>query len=225
MSDITLAKIIAANQKKTPCTAYIRFDAEIDLPGFTTFGSRDKIIFGEYNEICTLLDQYSQNILYYHIVTDRRFSAVPMADYSQFHARIEPGAHIREGAQIGDNSVILMGAVINTGASIGKNTMVDMNAVIGGGAIIGENCHIGACSVIAGMVEPTCDRPVKIEDNVFVGAGAVICEGVTVHKGASVGAGAVVLQDVPENCTAVGVPARIVKKNTSFEYDRGLRNL
>ena len=222
---MTLAELISSSQKKTPCTAYISFDREIELPGYMSFGGRDKIVFAEYDEICTLLDRYSENIRYHHLVVDRRFSAVPMADYTAFNARIEPGAHIRSGAKIGDNSVILMGAVINTGVSIGKRTMVDMNAVVGGGAVIGENCHIGACSVIAGTVEPYCDRPVVIEDNVFVGGGAVICEGVTVHKNAVVGAGAVVLQDVPENCTAVGVPAKIVKRSTAYNCDDQLRKL
>lgn len=222
---MTLSEIIASAQKKTTCTAYISFDKEIDLPGFIAFGGRDKIVFAEYDEICILLDRYRESIQYHHLVLDRRYSAIPMADYSAFRARIEPGAHIRSGAKIGDNSVILMGAVINTGANIGCGTMVDMNAVIGGGAVIGENCHIGACSVVAGTVEPHSDRPVIIEDDVFVGAGAVICEGVTLHKKAIIGAGSVVLHDVPENCTAVGMPAKIIKRNTTYQNDSGLRNL
>ena len=49
-----------------------------------------------------------------------------------------------------------------------------------------------------------------IEDDVVIGAGAVIMNNVHIGKGAKIGANAVVLQDVPENMTAVGVPAKII---------------
>ena len=53
-----------------------------------------------------------------------------------------------------------------------------MNAVIGGRAIIGKNCHIGAGAVLAGVIEPPSAEPVRVEDDVLVGANAVILEGV-----------------------------------------------
>lgn len=51
-----------------------------------------------------------------------------------------------------------------------------------------------------------------IEDDVSIGANAVLLGDITVHKGAKIGAGAVVLCDVPEGATAVGVPAKVVLK-------------
>ena len=91
--------------------------------------------------------------------------------------RIEPGAIIRDQVEIGDNAVIMMGAVINIGAVIGEGTMIDMGVVLGGRAIVGKHCHIGAGTVLAGVVEPASATPVIVEDNVMIGANAVVLEG------------------------------------------------
>ena len=104
-----------------------------------------------------------------------------------------------------------MGAVINIGAEIGDKTMIDMGAVLGGRAIVGKNCHIGAGSVLAGVVEPPSATPVVIEDDVIIGANAVVLEGVRVGKGAIVGAGAVVTKDVAPYTVVVGMPAKKIK--------------
>ena len=127
-------------------------------------------------------------------------------------ARIEPGAIIRDQVEIGDNAVIMMGAIINIGAIIGEGTMIDMGAVLGGRATVGKNCHIGAGAVLAGVVEPASATPVIIEDNVLVGANAVIIEGVHVGEGAVVAAGAIVIEDVPAHTVVAGTPARVIKQ-------------
>ena len=105
-----------------------------------------------------------------------------MLDLKEIDARIEPGAIIREQVSIGNRAVIMMGAVINIGAVIGEGTMIDMGAVLGGRATVGKNCHIGAGAVLAGVIEPASATPVIIEDNVLVGANAVVIEGVHVGK-------------------------------------------
>jgi tetrahydrodipicolinate N-acetyltransferase len=89
--------------------------------------------------------------------------------------------------------------------------MIDMNVVVGGRGTIGKNCHIGAGAVIAGVIEPPSAKPVVIEDDVVIGANAVILEGVRVGKGAVVAAGAVVTKDVPPNSVVAGTPARVIK--------------
>ena len=78
-------------------------------------------------------------------------------------------------------------------------------------ARIGKNCHIGAGSVIAGVIEPPSADPVVIEDEVVIGANAVVLEGVRVGKGSVVAAGAVVTENVPENVVVAGMPAKIIK--------------
>ena len=89
--------------------------------------------------------------------------------------------------------------------------MIDMGAVLGGRAIVGAHCHVGAGTVLAGVVEPASATPVVIEDNVMIGANAVVIEGVRVGQGAVVAAGAVVVEDVPAGAVVAGCPARVVK--------------
>ncbi|WP_337388226.1 DapH/DapD/GlmU-related protein, partial [Sutterella wadsworthensis] len=112
---------------------------------------------------------------------------------------------------IGDGAVVMMGAIINIGAVIGEGTMIDMGVVMGGRATVGRRCHIGAGTVLAGVVEPASAQPVIIDDNVFIGANAVVIEGIHVGEGAVVAAGSVVIEDVPAGAVVAGVPARIIK--------------
>ena len=145
------------------------------------------------------------------IENDCRNSAIPLLDMKDVPARIEPGAIIREQVTIEKNAVIMMGAILNIGAVVGEGTMIDMGVVLGGRATVGKRCHIGAGTVLAGVIEPASATPVVIEDDVFIGANAVVIEGVRVGRGAVVAAGAVVIQDVPENAVVAGCPARVIK--------------
>ena len=81
-----------------------------------------------------------------------------------------------------------------------------MGAVLGGRATVGKNCHIGAGTVLAGVVEPASATPVIIEDDVMIGANAVVLEGVHVGKGAVVAAGAVCVEDVPAGAVVARCP-------------------
>jgi tetrahydrodipicolinate N-acetyltransferase len=105
----------------------------------------------------------------------------------------------------------MMGAVINIGAVIGEKTMIDMGVVLGGRATVGKNCHIGAGTVLAGVIEPPSAQPVIIEDDVLIGANAVVLEGVRVGQGSVVAAGAVVTKDVPPFTVVAGTPAKKIK--------------
>ncbi|WP_390576012.1 2,3,4,5-tetrahydropyridine-2,6-dicarboxylate N-acetyltransferase, partial [Staphylococcus pseudintermedius] len=151
------------------------------------------------------------------IEMDRRNSAIPLKDLINTNARIEPGAFIREHAVIGDGAVVMMGATINIGAIVGEGTMIDMNATLGGRATTGKNVHVGAGAVLAGVIEPPSASPVVIEDNVLIGANAVILEGVRVGEGAIVAAGAIVTQDVPAGAVVAGTPAKVIKQAHEVE--------
>lgn len=76
---------------------------------------------------------------------------------------------------------------------------------------MGRRCHIGAGAVLAGVVEPASAKPVVVEDDVLVGANAVVLEGVHIGRGAVIAAGCVVVADVPENAVVAGIPGRIIK--------------
>ena len=122
------------------------------------------------------------------------------------------------------------GSIINIGSVIGEGSMIDMGAVLGGRATVGKNCHIGAGTVLAGVVEPASATPVIIEDDVMIGANAVVLEGVHVGKGAVVAAGAVCVEDVPAGAVVAGVPARVIKMrdektNSKTGLEEDLRQL
>ena len=202
---------IANAQKKTPVKLYVREREAIDYGEAKVFGAGDKVVFGEWNALKPILEANRDKIADIVIENDCRNSAIAMLDKKDIQARIEPGAIIREQVTIGKNAVIMMGAIINIGAVIGEGTMIDMGAVLGGRATVGSHCHVGAGAVLAGVIEPASATPVIVEDDVLIGANAVVIEGVHIGRGAVVAAGAIVTQDVPENAVVAGCPARVIK--------------
>ena len=206
---------IANAPKKTPVKAYVREKegARLDWGDAHVYGgSEGRVVFGEWSQIEPVLLANADSIEYVDVEADRRNSAVPLLDLKGVNARIEPGAIIRDRVEIGGGAVIMMGAVINIGAVVGEGTMIDMGAVLGGRAIVGRNCHIGAGTVLAGVVEPASAVPVVVEDDVMIGANAVVLEGVRVGEGAVVAAGAVCVEDVLPRAVVAGVPARVIKQ-------------
>ncbi|MBO5658440.1 MAG: 2,3,4,5-tetrahydropyridine-2,6-dicarboxylate N-acetyltransferase [Duodenibacillus sp.] len=205
---------ISNSVKKTPVKVYLNLRDRIDFSSTSAkvFGEgMSVVVFGDWAEVEPVLAANADRIADMVVENDRRNSGVPMLDLKNIKARIEPGAVIREKVEIGEGAVIMMGAVINIGAVIGKGTMIDMGAVLGGRAMVGNNCHIGAGTVLAGVVEPASATPVIVEDNVMIGANAVVIEGVRIGANAVVGAGSIVIEDVPPNAVVVGNPARVIK--------------
>ena len=222
---------IANAEKKTPVKVYVNERSPIDYGTAKVFGDgRSKIVFGDWKELEPILTANAGSIADLVVENDRRNSAIPLLDLKGINARIEPGAIIREQVSIGDAAVIMMGAIINIGAVVGRGTMIDMGAVLGGRATVGDHCHIGAGARLAGVIGPASPTPVILEDDVLIGANAVVIEGVRIGKGAVVAAGAVVTQDVPENAVVAGCPARVIKmkdEKTTIKtaLEDSLRNL
>lgn len=209
-----IISFIQNSKKATPVKVYLKgeiTDIDFGSDSKTFINGNTGVVFGEWSEINAALEANKAKIDDFVVEDDRRNSAIRLLDTKQINARIEPGAIIRDHVEIGDNAVIMMGAVINIGAVIGEKTMIDMNVVLGGRATVGKNCHIGAGTVLAGVIEPPSAKPVIIEDDVVIGANAVVLEGITVGRGAVVAAGAVVIDDVAPYTVVAGTPARKIK--------------
>lgn len=119
-----------------------------------------------------------------------------------------------EANEIAFKSRMETGIEIHPGASIGRRCYIDhgVGVVIGETAEVGDDClmyhgvTLGAVANIKGKRHPS------VGNNVMLGAGAVILGDIKIGDNVKVGANAVVLEDVEDNSTAVGAPARIIKR-------------
>lgn len=104
------------------------------------------------------------------------------------------------------------GVEIHPGAKIGKGVFIDhgMGVVIGETAEVGDMVTIYQGVTLGGTGKDTGKRHPTIENNVMISSGAKVLGPFTVGENSKIGAGAVVLKEVPPNCTVVGVPGRIV---------------
>ena len=107
------------------------------------------------------------------------------------------------------------GIEIHPGAAIGRRFVIDHGTgiVIGETAEIGDDVLIYQGVTLGGTGKDVGKRHPTIGSNVMIGAGAKVLGPITVHDNTRIAAGAVVLQEVPEGATAVGVPAQIVRVN------------
>lgn len=122
-------------------------------------------------------------------------------------AAIDPRSIISSSATIGEGAIIMAGAIINAATRIGDNVIVNTGAIIEHDCSIGNHVHVATGARLGGGV--------TVLDGAHVGLGAGIRQGSRVGRNAVVGAGAVVTQDVADNATVVGVPARPLKREQS----------
>jgi acetyltransferase-like isoleucine patch superfamily enzyme len=138
----------------------------------------------------------------------------------------EDGLVMDDNVIIGRNTMVLAksGPIrLGSRTSIGSNSViVSMSGVEFGKCVL----VAGGCSFSAGayhmddLSQPIMDQgaysngPIIIEDNVWIGTGAVILDGVKIGKNAVIGAGAIVNKDIPENAIAAGVPAKVIRMRT-----------
>ena len=116
---------------------------------------------------------------------------------------------------ISQTSRAITGIEIHPGAKIGKGFFIDhgMGDVIGETTVIGDNCTIYQNVTLGGTGNDKGKRHPTIGNNVMIGSGAKVLGPFTVGSNSKIAANAVVLSEVPENSTCVGVPARVVRIN------------
>ena len=104
---------------------------------------------------------------------------------------------------------------IHPGAQLGHGILIDhgCGVVIGETAVVGDNCTIYQGVTLGGTGKDCGKRHPTLGNNVLVGCGAKVLGPLTIADNCKIAAGAVVLTDIPENSTAVGIPARIVRRH------------
>ena len=110
---------------------------------------------------------------------------------------------------------LLTGIEIHPGATIGRRLFIDhgLGVVIGETAIVGDDVTLYQGVTLGGTGKEHGKRHPTIDDNVVIGGGAKVLGNITVGRNSRIGAGSVVLRNVPEHSTVVGVPGHIIFRN------------
>ncbi len=125
------------------------------------------------------------------------------------------GGHYFSARAVSQLARFFTGIEIHPGAKIGKGLFIDhgMGVVIGETAEIGDNCTIYQGVTLGGTGKDRGKRHPTLGNNVMVGAGAKVLGPIKINDDSKVAANAVVLRAVPQNSTAVGIPARVVRRH------------
>ncbi len=116
---------------------------------------------------------------------------------------------------ISQRTVRKTGIEIHPGAVIGKGLFIDHGngVIIGETAVIGDNVTLYQGVTLGGTGKEKGKRHPTVKDNVMISAGAKVIGSFTVGENSKIGAGSVVVNEVPPNCTVVGIPGRVVKRD------------
>ncbi|MFD2923016.1 acetyltransferase [Halobacillus naozhouensis] len=125
---------------------------------------------------------------------------IPLESYATL---VHPSAVISKSAKIGHGTVVMPNGVVNADTIIGNHCIVNTNSVIEHDNIIGDYVHISPNATLSGAV--------TVDEGTHVGAGSVVIPSKNIGSWSTVGAGSVVINNIMENVTVVGVPAKELK--------------
>src|SRR5215212_7369336 len=120
-----------------------------------------------------------------------------------FASAVSPLAYVSPEASLGDGVMIFPHAFVSAGSSLGDHSVVNVGASVSHDARVGRFATLGPGVRVAGHV--------KVGEGCYLGVGSSVIDRVSIGAWATVGGGACVTEDLPENVTAVGVPARVIK--------------
>lgn len=118
---------------------------------------------------------------------------------------IHPKATVSRSAKIGDGVVIMAHAVINPCATVETGVVINTGATVDHDCILKRFCHIWPGAHLAGTV--------TVGEFSYIGTGSAVIQNINIGNHVIIGAGAAVVTDIPNNVTAVGVPAKVIKQN------------
>jgi len=120
---------------------------------------------------------------------------------------IDPSAVISDDVQIGEGVWIGPNTVVTVGVKIGNHVIIDYGCTVGHDTVLEDYTTVYPGANIAGSV--------NLGNGCEIGTGAKVIQGKAIGASSIIGAGAVVIRDIPANCTAVGCPAGPIKKHSS----------
>ncbi|TXK45903.1 acetyltransferase [Pontibacter qinzhouensis] len=124
-----------------------------------------------------------------------------------FPVLVHPSVSIKayQFITLGAGAILAQGVVLTTNIKLGKHVFINLCCTIGHDATLGDFSSLMPGVNLSGAT--------VLEEAVYVGTNATILQGISVGAHTTIGAGAVVNKDLPAGCTAVGVPAKIIKKH------------
>lgn len=125
----------------------------------------------------------------------------------QFCTAVHPASTVTPFVSLGHGTIVTAGCILTNHISIGNHVYLNLSCTVGHDVVIEDYATINPGVRISGNVH--------IGSGCEIGTGAIIIQGITIGEWSIVGAGAVVVKDVPPNTTAVGVPARVIKRRES----------
>jgi sugar O-acyltransferase (sialic acid O-acetyltransferase NeuD family) len=129
---------------------------------------------------------------------------------------ISPRAYVAPTAVLGAGVTLFAHAVVQPDVRLGDHCILNLAATVSHDSVVGACTNINPGAHLAGNV--------VVGEGCYIGMGANVIQGRTVGAGAVIGAGAVVVADVPPAVTAVGVPARVIKRHRADADDTGGRS-
>lgn len=123
----------------------------------------------------------------------------------KFPNMVDPSAIVSSTAVIGDGSFVGKNVTINADVNIGQHCIINTGSIIEHECDVQDFVHISVGSILCGEV--------SVGRSSFIGAGSTIIQCLEIGNNAVIGAGAVVNKDIPSKCTAVGIPAKVIKKD------------
>lgn len=185
---------------KYEVAGYTDIENRADYKGYHFIGT-DRDLHGIYSDgihnACISVGYMGRNNLrdkLYQMVKETGFNLPVITD---------PSAVVSSSAEIGEGTFIGKGCIVNAESRIGKMCIINTGALVEHENIIGDFTHIAVKTVLCGGI--------YIGGHCFIGANSTVIQGVKIGKNTITGAGTVVINDLPERCTAVGVPAKPVK--------------
>ena len=134
----------------------------------------------------------------------KKLSAHLAASPLEWITAVHPAAWIHSSVRLGEGTIVFAGAVIQPDTVLGAHCIVNTGALIDHDSVIGDFCHLApGCRITGG---------VSVGEGAFLGAGATVIPGVIIGSWSVIGAGSTVIRDIPPGATAVGSPARIIKR-------------
>jgi sugar O-acyltransferase (sialic acid O-acetyltransferase NeuD family) len=124
---------------------------------------------------------------------------------------IHPRSVISPHAVIGEGGLVVGGAVVNIDARLGLGCIVNTGATVDHDCVLGDGVHVCPGAHLAGDVQ--------VGESSWLGIGCAVRQGIHIGAGVTVGAGAVVVADVADGLTVVGVPARPLKMKNELELE------